>query len=161
MPKSDVTRIKSVSALLVEEFGDKDVLDPFRPQEQRYALDRLRSLPNDSEQAVLLRPPTSFQQAADYIRSHGMKWDGRTTWWAMLKDEVSRVTANGAVVISVGWDSNGLGQNRWFNLERILLVGHGSHWHDSIVTVERKRMTQDEWHRTTPMGFVPDAIVGF
>lgn len=153
MPKQDVTRIKAVNQLLVEECGDRDVIDPFHPQEQGYALDRLRSLPTDSQQAVLLRPPTSFQQAADYIRSHGMKWDGRTTWWATLKDEVSRVTATGAVVISVGWDSNGLGKQRGFTTERIMLVGHGSHWHDSIVTVERKASVVDhnlsKWLQTT------------
>lgn len=56
----------------------------------------------------------------------------------MLKDEVARVTMGNGVVISVGWDSNGLGKNRGFLMERILIVAHGGHWRDTIVTVERK-----------------------
>jgi len=37
-----------------------------------------------------------------------------------------------------GWDSNGFGKNRGFELIELLLVCHGGRHNDTIVTVERK-----------------------
>lgn len=143
MPHANVTLIKPVNQLLVEEFGDKEVFDPFHMSanyvdRNECALDILRVQYDNSQEAVLFRPPTTFRQAERYIKTYGLKWDGTTRWWADLKDEVARITIHGGVVISVSWDSNGLGAGRGFGMERILLVSHGGHWHDSIVTVERK-----------------------
>jgi hypothetical protein len=66
----------------------------------------------------------------------------------VLKDEVARITMMGGIVVSVGWDSNGIGIGRGFQMERILMVAHGGHWRDTIVTVERKVYEKDgetEW----------------
>lgn len=73
MPKADATRIKPVSTLLVGEFGDNDVLDPFHMptnyiDHNEYALDILRAQAPSSQAAVLFRPPTTFRQAERYIR---------------------------------------------------------------------------------------------
>jgi hypothetical protein len=138
MPQSDVTCIPAINQLLVEEFGDRTVTDPFYPNAVFYAPEQLRGLYDNSQEAVLFRPPTTFRQAERYIKEHGMKWDGRSSWWSDMKDEVARITQLGGVVISVGWDSNGLGIGREFQMERILLVAHGGHWRDTVVTVERQ-----------------------
>jgi hypothetical protein len=143
MPKSDATRIKPVSTLLVEEFGDKDVLDPFQMpttyiDHNEYAMDILHAQPHSSQAAVLFRPPITFRQAERYIKSFGRTWDGRSSWWKVLKDEAARIIAPNGKCISIGWDSNGLGKNRGFLMERILIVAHGGHWRDTLVVVERK-----------------------
>lgn len=44
----------------------------------------------------------------------------------------------GGIVISFGWSSQGFGKERGFEIEEILLVPHGGHHYDTIVTVERK-----------------------
>jgi hypothetical protein len=44
----------------------------------------------------------------------------------------------GGYCISFGWNSNGMGKNRGFEIVEILLVSHGGHHNDTIVTVERK-----------------------
>jgi hypothetical protein len=143
MPKKDVTRIPVVSQFLMEAFAERCVMEPFRMpitfiDNEEYALDILNAQPNNSEEGVLLRPPITWSQAETYIKSKGRTWDGRTTWWKTLKDEAARITMTGGIVVSVGWDSNGLGKSRGFQLERILMVAHGGHWHDTLLTVERK-----------------------
>jgi hypothetical protein len=44
----------------------------------------------------------------------------------------------GGIVLSFGWNTNGIGLARGFNIEEILLVAHGGAKNDTICTVERK-----------------------
>lgn len=44
----------------------------------------------------------------------------------------------GGKCISLGWNSGGVGEKNGFSITRILLVPHGSHHNDTIVTVEVK-----------------------
>lgn len=37
-----------------------------------------------------------------------------------------------------GWNSNGLGKGRGFELDELLIVAHGGSKNDTIVTVEEK-----------------------
>lgn len=149
MPKSDVTRIQAVSNLLMESFGEREVFDPFGGRgDHLYIPDLLAAQRTNGEKGILFRPPITFRQAELYIKSHGKTWDGRSSWWEVLKDEVARITMMGGIVVSVGWDSNGIGIGRGFQMERILMVAHGGHWRDTIVTVERKVYEKDgetEW----------------
>lgn len=43
-----------------------------------------------------------------------------------------------SIVISFGWNTNGMEINRGFKIEEILLVAHGGAHNDTICTVERK-----------------------
>jgi hypothetical protein len=139
MPNKDVTRIPSILALLMESFGERKVYDPFNATEDEwYAPDVIQHVSQGSQEGVLLRPPTTWTQVMCYVKRHNKTWDGTTRWWSSIKDGVSRITQMGGVVVSVGWDSNGLGTKRGFQMERILMVNHGGHWRDTIVTVERK-----------------------
>lgn len=45
----------------------------------------------------------------------------------------------GGYAISFGWNSNGFGKNRGFEVIEILLVSHGGHHNDTICTVEMKK----------------------
>jgi hypothetical protein len=165
IPQSDVTRIKPISHLLDEEFKDGDhrtFLYPFAPSYpwslMPYAMEALRGMEDGSEPCVLFNPPTSFRQAERYIKTYGLKWDGATNWWADLKDEVARITIHDGVVISVSWDSNGLGAGRGFEMERILLVNHGGHWHDSIVKVERKTSDSEYFPDGRTLNMLEDGL---
>ena len=68
----------------------------------------------------------------------GRKEDMNASWWSTLKDEVSKVMVRDGKVISFGWNSNGMGKKRGFEITRVLLVAHGAMHNDTIVTVERK-----------------------
>lgn len=46
------------------------------------------------------------------------------------------------MAISCGWNSAGFGKNRGFEIIEILLVAHGGHHNDTIVTVERKNQSK-------------------
>lgn len=142
MPRADATRIRAINDLLVEEMGDEDFwLNPFgqrKNDDEVYALDYLGRGNDGFQDGVILNPPTSFRQAEHYIKRFGLKWDGTTRWWADLKNEAARITKEGGKVVTISWDSTGLGVSRGFFLERVLMVNHGGHWHDTIVTVERK-----------------------
>ncbi|MEQ9716120.1 MAG: hypothetical protein ABGF52_11385, partial [Candidatus Asgardarchaeum sp.] len=54
------------------------------------------------------------------------------------REGISRVIKDNGIVISCGWNSNGVGKTRGFEIVEILLVPHGGIHNDTIVTVERK-----------------------
>ena len=47
----------------------------------------------------------------------------------------------GGIVVSCGWNSNGMGIKRGYILREVLLVAHGGNHNDTICTVEQKRST--------------------
>ncbi|KKL75008.1 hypothetical protein LCGC14_2059240, partial [marine sediment metagenome] len=58
--------------------------------------------------------------------------------WKNVKDNLARLLKTNGIAICCGWSSQGLGKNRGFKIEEILLVPHGGSKNDTIVTVERK-----------------------
>ncbi len=42
------------------------------------------------------------------------------------------------IVISFGWNTNGIGKTKGFEIIEILMVAHGGSHNDTICTVERK-----------------------
>ena len=59
-------------------------------------------------------------------------------YWADCKNEIARILKPGGKAICFGWSSMGLGKNRGFEMNRILLVPHGGSKNDTICTVEQK-----------------------
>ena len=51
----------------------------------------------------------------------------------------------GGHAISFGWNSNGFGKRRGFEIVEIMLVAHGTHHNDTIVTVEKKVQSSLPW----------------
>lgn len=151
MPRKAITHIPAINNLLVEEMGDGDwLIDLFETQSRRYAPHRLNQqrmtsfhsdgLMRPTLDGVLFNPPISFAQAADYHKAVGYRWDGRSSWWSGMKDQAAELITNGGKAICLSWDSTGFGASRDFVLERMLIVNRGGHWHDTIVTVERKEI---------------------
>jgi len=98
------------------------------------ALYFLKTLPSDKYLGVLYDPPYSITQA----RMYGKKKFSSMKYWADCKNEIARIIKPGGKVICFGWNSMGLGKNRGFEMEKILLVAHGGSRNDTIVTVENK-----------------------
>lgn len=90
---------------------------------------------------VLFDPPYSPRQVSEMYKGFGGKatsWDTTMSYYSKLKDAISPVIRIGGVAISFGWNSNGFGIGRGFEIIEILLVKHGGWHNDTIVTVERK-----------------------
>ena len=62
----------------------------------------------------------------------------QSSYWKKCKDEIDRILKPNGIVISFGWNSNGMGKTRGYAKKEILLVAHGDNHNDTIVTVEKK-----------------------
>ena len=102
------------------------------------ALDFLKSLENNMARGVLFDPPYSEEQCLRSYKSKFKGTAGRAEYWARCKDEITRIIEPQGICISLCWDSCGIGKDRGFEIEEILLVCHGACHNDTIVTVERK-----------------------
>ncbi len=155
MPNKWTFTIKPITELLKEEVGSGIWCDPYCGQEgKKYAqitndlaqggidgVEFLKKQPSDYFDGILLDPPYSLRQVSEHYKAAGIKctgWHTSSANTAALKDEAARVAKKGSKVICFGWNSMGLGKNRGFKMERILLVPHGGSKNDTIVTVEIK-----------------------
>lgn len=158
MPNKWTFKIKPIAELIKEEVDVHNHiwLDPFAGMNSpaQYKNDLNESMnAQDHEDAIewlkkrkeadgiLLDPPYSLRQISEHYKAVGMKvtgWHTSAGWTATIKDEAARIINPGGKAICFGWNSMGLGKNRGFRMERILLVPHGGSKHDTIVTVETK-----------------------
>lgn len=159
MPNASTFTIKPIAQLLAEEVTkDKYWVDPFArgskianltndldPQwDTDYhmdALEFLKTIQSESVDGVLLDAPYGPRQVAEHYRAAGWPVTQETTqstFWSKINRETSRITKKGGKVISFGWHSGGVGKKLGFVVTRILLVPHGGHHNDTIVTVEVK-----------------------
>jgi hypothetical protein len=160
MPNRWTFQIPPIADLLTRYVGDgKGWIDPFAgmtsPAEitndinpetpVKYHLEATefcRHLEDDWASGVLFDPPYSLEQCKRVYENVGRKFtmrDGQICGrWTEIKDILSRKIKIYSYVICFGWNSEGFGKGRGFELEEILLVAHGSGHNDTIVTVERK-----------------------
>jgi hypothetical protein len=94
---------------------------------------------------ILFDPPYSFTQAKqcydDYGKNlfeHNIK-PTMMNYWSECKNEMARAIEPEGLAICFGWNTNGLGLKRGFKLIEILIVAHGGHKNDTLVTVEEKQ----------------------
>ena len=90
---------------------------------------------------VLFDPPYSLRQVSEHYKAIGIKatsLDTSANFYKRVKNAVCDKIKKGGYAISFGWNSTGFGKNRGFKLVEILLVNHGAHHNDTIVTVEKK-----------------------
>ena len=153
MPNKWTFTIKPIKELLQEEITAGKWIDPFAgynsPATLKYTNDLdeqaptkkhidallfLKGFQENKFSGVLYDPPYSITQA----RQYGKKEYASMKYWAECKNEIARIIKPGGKAICFGWNSMGLGKNRGFKMERILLVPHGGSKNDTIVTVEIK-----------------------
>lgn len=137
MPNKRTFSIKPIHQLISDEKG-WDFIDPFPFTEkiQRDALDYLMSIKSNSVDGVLFDPPYSPRQLKEAYDSVGQSWDGTNSLWSQWGREIARIIKPGGKCIKFGWNSNLIADG--FEITRFLLVNHGSHHNDTIVTVQRK-----------------------
>lgn len=82
--------------------------------------------------------PTQVKRVYDDIGIHVTHEETKTTFWSNAREEISRVIKKNGIVISCGWNSNGVGKTRGFEIIEILMVPHGGIHNDTIVVVEKK-----------------------
>jgi len=91
---------------------------------------------------VLYDPPYSPRQIKEVYDRVGLETDMQTTQartWSNWKEQIGRVCAPGATVVSFGWRSGGVGMTHGFEKREILLVPHGGQHNDTICVVEDHR----------------------
>lgn len=102
----------------------------------------LQSLESYKYMGVLYDPPYSITQATQCYKSYGKDkleiTPNNMKYWAECKNQIARIVKDEGIVICCGWNSNGLGKGRGFEMLEVLLVVHGGSKNDTIVTVERK-----------------------
>jgi len=90
---------------------------------------------------VLFDPPYSPRQVKECYQGIGMNTVAENTkqsFYSNAKNEIHRILKPNGKVISFGRNSMGMGKNRGYEMNRILLVPHGGAKNDTIVTVETK-----------------------
>lgn len=158
MPNKNTFTIKPIKELLSEELTDGLWIDPFANESKLaditndlnpkfdtdYHLDAtefLEMFEDNSVDGVLYDPPYSPSKVKQYYENFGLEVTQEETsgkFHRKHKEEISRIVKSGGKAISFGWNSGGVGKKYGFEIERILLVPHGGHRNDTIVTVERK-----------------------
>jgi len=106
------------------------------------ALEFVSSLTENQYAGALYDPPYSYRQASESYKKFGREHlTGTVTnnaYYSQVKDILGLLIQADGKAICCGWNTNGLGKIRGFELERILVVAHGAGHNDSLVTVERK-----------------------
>ena len=103
-------------------------------------LDFLRMLKAEGVKSdcVLFDPPYSPRQIAECYESVGIrvgKDAQRTCGWTKERKLIREILSVGAVVLSFGWNSVGMGKG--FAIEEVLIVCHGGGHNDTICMAER------------------------
>jgi len=161
MPNKETFKIAPIKRLL-DRYVDMhkgDILDPFSNGEKDFctvnndlnksikcdyhldATEFLRMFKCQSVDMVLYDPPYSPRQVSECYKGVGKKvtqLDTSAHFRSSHLDQIARVIKVGGRCISFGWNTNGVGKNRGFATEEILIVNHGGSHNDTLVTVDRK-----------------------
>lgn len=159
MPSKNTFSIKPIAAL-IDKHNDPDLvsIDPFANTakvanitndidwtiDTDFSLDALsflKTFQDESVDLIFFDPPYSPRQVSECYRALGLSVTAKDTqskFWGDLKKEIARITKIQGKVISFGWNSNGIGKNKGFEIIEILTVAHGGNHNDTICVVEIK-----------------------
>lgn len=159
MPNKNTFDIKPIKELIYKYYKDKYLsIDPFANKNRiakftndldpemncdynMDAIDFLNMFEEKTVDFILYDPPFSARQVSECYKKLGKTVNFETTqssFWGNLKKEVARVIKPNGIVITFGWNSNGIGKTKGFEIVEILLVAHGGNHNDTICVVERK-----------------------
>ena len=160
MPNSKTFSIKPIKELVERyiDIPDAVIVDPFA-NECKYgtitndlnpkfdtdyhldALDFLKQITDNHADVILYDPPYSLRQVKECYEGVGVTVTAEHTkasWRAKHLDEIQRILKPNGIALCFGWNSNGVGKKRGFEMIEVLLVAHGGSKNDTICTVERK-----------------------
>lgn len=159
MPNSNTFSIPPINELVTRYTnGDKVIVDQFANNckfgtitndlnvkyETTYhldALDFLKLLENEIADVVLYDPPYSPRQVKECYEGVGITVTAEHTkasWRAKHLDEIARILKPEGICLCFGWNTNGVGKKRGFEMIEVLVVAHGGSKNDTLCTVERK-----------------------
>ena len=159
MPNKWTFKIKPIRELLKRYVNQEKIwLDPFAGRyspgtitndlnpdmDTDYHIDArefLKKFDDNYADGIIYDPPYSPTQVKRVYEGIGLETtinETRTMFWSEAREQISRVIKNDGIVISCGWNSNGIGKTRGFKIMEILLVAHGGIHNDTIVVVEKK-----------------------
>ena len=100
---------------------------------------------------IILDPPYSPRQVKECYDNIGIKMVQEDAQGGAVRKRrralINKLTSQNGVVLTFGWDTNGMGGNEWA-IEEIMLVAHGSDHNDTICMAERRVVEQRQ------LGFV-------
>lgn len=169
MPNKNTFKIKPIKELILKYYNDSYlVIDPFANEatigkfiknyvsndldtqfKTNYNLEAqefMKLFKDNSVDMLLFDPPYSGRQVSECYKKLGktvtMK-DTNSSYFTRFKEQIARIVKPKGIVITFGWNSNGIGKKYGFEIIEILLIAHGSAHNDTIVTVERKINSQE------------------
>jgi hypothetical protein len=161
MPNKETFTIKPIKELLNHYIHPNNWCDPFsgnnspamwtndlNPKTSAKchlsAEEFIKKLPHNVD-GVLWDPPYSLRQLKECYENIDKEMtfaESQDATFSKLKTIIAPKINPGGTAISFGWSSMGFGKDRGFEIIEILLVPHGGHHNDTIVTVERKVQNQ-------------------
>lgn len=159
MPSAWTFTIHPIKVLLAKYVGDgKGWVDPFAgdnsPAEwtndhnpERKAGQHLEAIEfckalDGRFKGILFDPPYSFTQIKEHYTILGQKVTRENTsmkFYEGVKSAMCEKIDRGGYAISFGWNTNGFGKARGFEIIEIMAVAHGGSKNDTFVTVEIKK----------------------
>lgn len=119
-----------------------DLNDEFDTDYHLDALEFLKKIDAESVDLVLYDPPYSITQASQLYKDFGKEKlevnVSNMQYWKLVKDNIARILKRGGRCVCCGWNSNGLGKGRGFEMTNVLIVNHGGSKNDTLVTLEYK-----------------------
>lgn len=117
---------------------------------------------NVSVDLALFDPPYSPRQISEHYRAAGLAVTQDDTQSARLyrrvRDALDQLIAPGGIVLSFGWNSNGMGKSRGYEIIELALVAHGGAHNDTICMAERKLTAVAETRRAGGAGLSPPEV---
>lgn len=148
--KDFVEREVNKGGIIVDPFANKskygtitnDLNPEFETTKHMDALEFLKEIDSNYADLVLYDPPYSITQASQLYHEYGKEKlevnVANMKYWKLCKDNIARILKPNGRVICCGWNTNGLGKNRGFQLDKVLIVCHGGSKNDTLVTLEHK-----------------------
>lgn len=105
------------------------------------ALEFLKMIKSNSADLVLYDPPYSLRQVKECYEGVGITVTSEHTkasWRSKHLDEIARILKVGGVCLCFGWNTNGVGKKRGFEMTDVLIVAHGGSKNDTLCTREVK-----------------------
>lgn len=158
MPNKWTFQIKPIAHLVAKYIGDgKGWVDPFagfnspaeitndlnpnaKAKHHLHAKDFVIGLNGQKFKGCVFDPPYSLRQVKECYEEfgHKMSFEDSNYFPNNVKKLIAPKIETGGIAITCGWNTIGFGKELGFRRLEILLVCHGGHHNDTIVTVEKK-----------------------
>jgi hypothetical protein len=166
MPDSNTLQMEPARSLVMSYIKpNMETVDPFAKDckiakwrndinpntEAEYHLDALEFLKICTNKIkadlVVFDPPYSLRQVKECYEGIGRQFTHAhtisTIRWNDEKEAINKILKLNGIVISFGWNSTGMGIERFYEPIEIMLLCHGGAHNDTIIKVERKTGHQE------------------